>query len=178
MDVPISFASLRKLTVQIPWDTPRGEAGLPLQTFFDGRASAIVNIGTRNTAPGIYSADDSGTGQAKVVNADGTLNGPDNPAQRGSVILVYATGLGEVQPEVGTGMPAPLNQTSSAVFGVEATIDGVEAPVSFAGLAPGLIGVNQLNIVVPESVIPQSRAPLRVETDFRDSQDRIWIAVR
>lgn len=179
---PLLFVSQNKITFQVPWEVPPQLTNVSLQVFFEDRSSEMVTIGIRNTAPGIFALDGTGRRQAKVVNEDGTLNDPENPAPAGSVIVVYATGLGEVQPSVPTGMPAPTNQISSAVFPVTATINGVDAPVHFAGLAPGLVGVNQINIEIPVLAVPfpagtLPRALLKIENDWIGSQDAIWISI-
>ena len=176
-DVPLFFVSLYKLTFQVSWEVPRGEF-LPVQTFFEGEASSVVQIGTHNTTPGAFSLFANGRGQAKAINQDGTLNGPDNPAARGSVIIVYAAGLGEVEPPVETGVPAPLDHLSTVVFPATATIGNEEADVLYAGLAPGLTSIYQLNIQVPESILPRERSPLVIENDHKPSQPLMWIPVQ
>ncbi len=174
-DAPLFLASLRKVTLQVPWDVPPGEF-VPVQTFFGGQQSNVLMIPVHNTTPGVYTLDRSGRGHAKVINQDGTVNSPANPAAPGSVIVVYATGLGEVAPSVETGKPAPVDELSSAVFPVTAAIGNAEAQVLFAGLAPGL-NVYQLNILVPESARAQDSARLVIGSDGKASRIRVWVAI-
>jgi uncharacterized protein (TIGR03437 family) len=68
----------------------------------------------------------------------------------GEVILVYATALGQVAPPVDAGTAAPLSPLSRTVAPVTAQIGGVNAPVQFAGLAPGFAGLYQVNVLVPQ----------------------------
>jgi len=65
------------------------------------------------------------------------------------VVVIYCTGLGEVTPAVVTGSPAPAAPPAQTVNQVKVTIGGLPAGVQFAGLTPGLVGVYQVNVVVP-----------------------------
>lgn len=116
-----------------------------------------VNLGGQNvgetifvmqsTAPGIFLLN--GT-QAAALNQDGTVNGPTQPALAGSVIQVYATGLGAVDNPVVEGAAAPASPLSQTIATVQASIGGQAAQVQFAGLAPGFAGLYQVNVVVPQ----------------------------
>ena len=50
------------------------------------------------SSPGIFTLNSSGSGQAAVVNENGTVNGPENPAPRGTVVSIYGTGEGQTTP--------------------------------------------------------------------------------
>jgi len=65
------------------------------------------NMVTAAVSPGLFTLNQSGTGQAAVVNQDGTINGPNNPAPAGSTIVLYGTGQGQVSPAVADGTAAP-----------------------------------------------------------------------
>jgi adhesin/invasin len=93
-----------------------------------------------------------GGNQAAVLNSDFSVNGRFNPAQAGTVILAYLTGSGPVSPPVKDGVPASDKVLSFAQASTSATIGGQPATVSFAGLAPGYIGLVQMNIVVPTTL--------------------------
>jgi uncharacterized protein (TIGR03437 family) len=105
--------------------------------------------------PGVFTYEAGGGGQAKATNQDGSPNGDgsilgtDKPAAPGSVISVYATGLGAVNPSVAAGAVSPSSPLSPTVSPVTAYIAGRAATVTFAGLAPGTIGVYQVNLIVP-----------------------------
>lgn len=88
-------------------------------------------------------------GRAAAINQDGTLNSPDNPAQAGSIISVYFTGQGLVDRPVNSGAAAPGDQVSNTVAPTSATIGGVPASVMFSGLAPGFVGLGQVNLLIP-----------------------------
>jgi uncharacterized protein (TIGR03437 family) len=84
-----------------------------------------------------------------------------DPAERGEVVIVYATGLGAVEPPLPSGQAAPLSPLSRTTEEPEVTIGGRPAPVLFSGLAPGLVGVYQLNVRIPEDA-PSGEAELLV----------------
>jgi len=86
-------------------------------------------------APGIFTVS-GGTGQAAANNPDGSLNSASNPAARGSVVSLYATGQGS-----GTGT-------------VTLTIAGYTAPLLYAGTAPGFPGLMQINAQIPSGFLP------------------------
>jgi uncharacterized protein (TIGR03437 family) len=79
---------------------------------------------------------------------------PESPARPGEVIHVYATGLGPVDCTISTGAPAPLDRLCRPTTPIEwdywwTETDSVPAEVLFAGLAPGLVGLYQIEARVP-----------------------------
>lgn len=90
-----------------------------------------------------------GPNQALVENPDGTINGNDPPASPGSTITVYLTGQGRLDLPIPTGAPAPEHTLVSALATTSATIGNQNAEILFAGMAPGMIGVFQVNLRVP-----------------------------
>jgi uncharacterized protein (TIGR03437 family) len=79
-----------------------------------GSVSNPVSVLISSAWPGLYSADGSGSGQAYILNSDGSPNSTSNPAAAGSTVTIFATGLGNV-----------------AQTGVSAYIDDLAAPVNF-----------------------------------------------
>jgi uncharacterized protein (TIGR03437 family) len=113
-------------------------------------------------SPGIYRLQAGVSSQAAAVNQDGTLNGPSNPAARGSVVSVWGTGFGLIDPSCATGglnPPGPVNLAAGlSVFLADGSPPGVPvayAPARYAGSAPALpCGVEQINLLVPTYVPP------------------------
>ena len=147
-----------------------------------GSSAAVPQIAS-TANPGVFTYEAGGGGQAKAINQDGSPNGDgsilgsDKPAPPGSVIQVYATGLGAVTPAVAAGTPTPSSPLSTTVSPVTATIAGRAATVTFAGLAPGMVGVYQVNIIVPPSA-PSGTARLMLYVDGIGSQTGVTIQVR
>jgi len=103
--------------------------------------------------PGIFTFDSSGFGQAAALNEDGSYNTPSNPARPGSIVVLFATGAGKLDPvpEDGTVIRGRLPQTLPA----SAYVGSCQAEVLYSGSAPELIaGAIQVNIRVPDQAPP------------------------
>ncbi|MBI4442188.1 MAG: hypothetical protein HY649_02295 [Acidobacteria bacterium] len=97
--------------------------------------------------PGIFTV--GGRQVAIQHGSDFRLVTSTDPAIRGEPVVIYATGLGPVDPDPGPGNPAAASPLSLTRYLVLATVGGKPAPVLFSGLAPGFVGLNQVNIQVP-----------------------------
>src|SRR5204863_1753038 len=85
---------------------------------------------------------------------------PQAPAKVGDVLVVYASGLGPVNPQIPTGAAASTTTLSTVTGQVQVTIGDKTAPVAFAGLAPGFVGLYQINVAVPNGVAAGSAVPV------------------
>jgi uncharacterized protein (TIGR03437 family) len=153
---PLLYVNSNQVNFQIPWATATGSASISLSV--NGVGSNAVNVPVLAAAPGLFSFS---SGRAIVQNQDLTLNSPSHPAKVGSTITAYLTGSGAVSPAVTDGAPAPSSPLSKVTASSSAAIGSVSAQVSFAGLAPGFVGLLQVNIVVPAS-LAQGDYPLAV----------------
>ena len=97
-------------------------------------------------APGLFQF---GNNRAIVQNPDGNLNDSNHPANNGDFVIAYLTGQGRVDNFVPTGQVAPTSPLSRPLQSLDATVGGQPAEVFFGGLTPGLIGVLQVNLRVP-----------------------------
>ncbi len=159
---PVLYENSGQINFQIPWETKPGTATLTVST--NGFASSQVNITVLAAAPGIFF---SGS-HAIVQNSDFSLNGSGNPAKAGATIIAYLTGAGAVSNQPADGAAAGSSPLSEVTSTVTATIGGQPATVSFAGLAPGFVGLWQLNIVVPSGLSSGSQ-PLVVTVGGQSS---------
>jgi len=131
-------------------------------------------------SPAIFFTIPAGTLRpALVYNSDGSVNSPSNPAARGSKITIYATGQGFVPGAPPDGTPAPSNPPLSTPFTPRVNINGLftdqytptpslDPPdrtkfVLFSGLAPGLVGIWQIDVQIPGAVSPGNQIPLFIE---------------
>ncbi len=135
----ILFSSAFQLNLAVPLDIPAGSYTLRLQSPF-GAAEAPIEL--REVAPAIFRLGES---QMAVVNVGGALNSPAQPAARGSALVLYGTGFGAVVAQ---------GNLTRTVRPVAATIGGLEVPVGYSGLAPGYIGLYQLNLTLPVDMPP------------------------
>jgi uncharacterized protein (TIGR03437 family) len=86
------------------------------------------------------------------------------PAHAGDYLEIYATGLGAVTNTPQTGAVALVTPLSYLIGNATVTIGGVAAPVIFAGLAPGYVGLYQVNVQVPEGVAAGDAVPVILST--------------
>ena len=115
-------------------------------------------------SPGVFTVNGSGSGQGAILNQDSSVNSPSNPAAPGSVVSVYMTGTGALNPSLADGSLGPSTPPfPTPAAGVSATIGGVDATVLFAGQAPGLVaGATQVNIQIPPSAPVGAAVPIYV----------------
>jgi uncharacterized protein (TIGR03437 family) len=144
---PVLYVTPTQVNFQVPWETVLGPATVTVAV--NGGASNVVTVNVLGAAPGLFSTS---SGQAIVQNLDYTLNSPANPAKVGSTIIAYLSGSGSVSPAVADGAIAPLGTVVYANAASSATIGSSTAQVAFAGLAPGFVGLVQVNIVVPSGL--------------------------
>ena len=103
-------------------------------------------------APGVYTNPSGGIGYAAVVDTNSAqIVTPSTPAQPGDTIEVFATGLGAAFPRCLTAPPRPISPLSPTVGTIQADVDGTTATVGFAGLAPTLAGLYQINVTIPST---------------------------
>ena len=141
---PVFFVSPSQINFQVPWDTAIGTASVTVSVA--GGVSNTVSVPVVAVGPGLFV---SGTSAIAQNAADYSLNGPSHPAAPGSTIIAYLTGSGPVSSAATDGVAAPLTSLVYATASHSATIGSAAATVSFAGLAPGWVGLVQANVVVP-----------------------------
>ena len=129
-------------------------------------------------APAVFTLAGSGVGPGVILNQDLTVNSPANPADRGSVVVLYATGAGSMSPvpvdgQV-TGDPPPVPNSPVSV-----QIGGADAQIRYAGAAPALVaGVLQVNCVVPENIDLGNSVPVVLMVGTTPSPAGAVLAVR
>jgi uncharacterized protein (TIGR03437 family) len=101
----------------------------------------------------MFTLDESGNGEVVAVNQDGTINGTANPAARGSVVLLFATGEGTVDPAVPDGAITAGRIVPGPVLPVTLSIGNQPAKVISAASSPGTVaGVMQIEAIVPSGI--------------------------
>jgi len=129
---PLLFAGPQQINFQMPF----GVLGAAQVAITNGRATDTLEVEVRRAAPAIFTRDTSGTGLGAI-------------RQSGQTLEIYSTGLGEVDPPAAAGAAAPRSPLARAVANLTATIDGLPAQVTFAGLTPDFAGLYQVNAVIP-----------------------------
>jgi len=147
---PIKDVSPTKISALIPYATPKPIA--KIQVINNGVESNAVTTYVNTTAPGVFTIPPAGVGFAHAVHADSSPVTSQNPAKPGETITVYMTGLGDVDPPVPDGVAGSASPRSKAIAATAAYLDGDEIDVLYAGLAPVLIGLYQMDVKIPAVV--------------------------
>lgn len=173
--VPLLYVSPSQINFQIPWELAgQAQPTLVVTTAVGSSTTAPVNIST--AAPAIFTINASGNGQGAAINVQGQTAATGTPIARGQYIEIYCLGLGAVSNRPSTGAAA-VGASSPTLVTPTVTIGGAQVPASFAGLAPGFVGVYQVNALVPLGITPGSAVPLSVTLNGAASQT-VTIAVQ
>jgi uncharacterized protein (TIGR03437 family) len=147
---PLYYVTPTQISAIVPYGLTGSIANV--QVINNNVASNAVTAYLNATAPGVLTQSQNGLGYGDVVHQNGTLVNAKNPAQIGETVSVFLTGLGAVNPAVGDGSAGPTNPLSNATNTITAYIGGVQATVAYAGLAPQLGGLYQINLTVPSGL--------------------------
>jgi len=177
---PLFFVSANatgafQINYQLPYEALPGEA--LVEVMDDSTPVASEFLVVSEAGPGIFTRSSDGRGQAIVLNQDFSLNGDSGryqdakPEGRGRVIVVFANGQGGQLVDAATLGLASMASGDIArglyltALNPTVTIGGVPARVEFSGLAPGFVGLWQLNIVIPEDAPVGDAVPLVITMD-------------
>ncbi len=154
---PVYYVSYGQVNFQVPYETLAGEAVVRVER--EGQRGNGVSVGIAAFAPRLLRLGIGDYGI--VVNQDGTFpipvtaGIPSRAARAGDALTIYALGLGATTPAVrsGEGSPVdPLAQVAPApkvFFGAGPLSGGTTADPFFVGLTPFLVGLYQINVIVP-----------------------------
>jgi uncharacterized protein (TIGR03437 family) len=189
LQAPIYYIGPTQVNFQVPSNAPLGAVRLAVRTADTGELVAGGSFLVSSVGPGIFTANAQGTGQAAVLNQDFTINSTSNPAPAGSIVSIYATGQGQVSPAVIDGTAAgssPLSNTIAVPTTSGTTCLNSQpsmcvalgsgfGDVKYSGLAPGYIGLWQINVLIPQGAT--GALPVRVVINGTPS-NTVTIAVR
>lgn len=152
---PLFFAAPDQINFQVPWEL----TGFPQASFsvtVNGATGTPQTVNLAAYNPGIFMAG----GAQGVILAGNVLADANNPVPRGGTLVIYCTGLGTVSNTPATGTAALSSPLSLTLATASVQIGNVPATVTFSGLAPGLVGVYQVNAVVPPDAPKGPSVPL------------------
>jgi len=158
---PLFFAAGTQVNVQIPWELA-GQSQATLTATAWGVTGAAQTVKLGPFSPGIFSMNGQGSGQGAIQDTSYRLVDSSNPAAAGSLVVIYCTGLGAVTNQPPTGSPAPMSPFAETTTNPTVVIGGALAGVRFSGLAPGLVGVYQVNAVVPYGSATGDSVPVTI----------------
>ncbi len=133
-----------------------------IQVNNNGTKSNVVTTPVHQTTPGVFTSNPiGGPGYAAMLDFPPSggyyIVGADNPVHPGDNIALFLTGLGNPFPPNGDGQLGGTNCVSGECLSNSVAIDigGTDVgTLAFAGLAPGLAGLYQVNFQVPATVTP------------------------
>jgi uncharacterized protein (TIGR03437 family) len=162
---PLFFASSGQINAQLPFEllvNSRLPAIVQVRPGGTGPEAATVPEAVTIAAaqPGIFTTNQQGNGQGAILDEQGQLADAAAAVSAGKIVQVFCTGLGVTDPVVASGEPAPSQPLALAAAAVTATVGGRPAAVHFAGLAPGFVGLYQVNVQIPDGVLPGPAVPL------------------
>jgi uncharacterized protein (TIGR03437 family) len=138
LPAPLYYVSPNQINAQIPVETALGDAVAVVRSGHN--ISAMMKLAIKEAAPGIFTP---------LLNQDGTVNAADRAAAPGSTLYVFVTGLAPTNSPVAAGVNAPSDAPSQPNAAITATIGTQTASILSTGLAPGLVGVYEVNLRVP-----------------------------
>ena len=160
---PLLLVSDRQVNFLVPLDAPEGEAELIVKTPLG--SSDPVKLRLVRTAPGLFADPSSGLAAA-LIAVEGQQRRwylAERAAAAGEYLEIYATGLGAVEEPGGA-----LRRTRLVP---DVFIAGHKIrEVLYSGLAPGYLGLYQINLKLPQG-LPAGRQALRIEIGGASSNE-------
>ncbi len=170
---PLFFVSSTQINLQAPFSLSGETATIVVNN--NNNLSNEVSVPVAASSPGIFSTNSNGIGPAIITHADFSLVTSEDPALPGETVIVFLTGLGEVNPPIADGAQGPSAEPFSRVTDPNLQVEfGREVgSIQFAGAAPCCVGLYQINVGVPTTVIVGPTVPVAIQTSngFSDLVD-------
>ena len=180
----VAYISANQVNAQVPLNVAAGTQQLIVTSKFGGSAAYNLTVGP---APGLYAPAILKIGGIQYAGAlfansstwvlpAGAVSGfTSKPAVPGDIITLYGVGFGMVTPFVPAGQSAPggltaLNAPVEVLFGT------TPATLQYQGLAPGLVGLYQFNVLVPQ-VAASNAVPLTFSQGGVTLPQKLYTAV-
>jgi uncharacterized protein (TIGR03437 family) len=149
---PLLYVSPGQINCQAPYETP---VGTPVQVVVvaNGVSSLPVMVTFTSYAPTVFLYPRTASSTDPVItHADNSLVTPTSPAQPGQVLTIWATGAGKINNQPLDGAGAPTSPLATTVDTPTVTVGGIAGTVQFSGLAPGFVGLLQINVQLPATL--------------------------
>ncbi|MCW5982621.1 MAG: hypothetical protein KIT09_31325 [Bryobacteraceae bacterium] len=186
ISAPIFYVSPGQINIQVPSNIPLGSDWVVTVSTPAGSSDPFP-VEFLGPNFGVFSLDGSGCGRGAVLNISQngsmSLNSPANPASPGEYLAIFGTGMGAAR-NAPDGVPSPSDSPAVIITGdfynYYAEFKPYDSPApynaplepfpvqpvhnraAFAGRAPGLIGVDQLNVQIPDNAPEGCTVPVTV----------------
>ncbi len=179
--LPLVFVSENQVNVLVPYETPLN-APLPLVVQRANAISVPVQVAVFDAQPAILATAGNGQGQGHIYRALSSgaqvLADKNSPAAAGDVLVMYTVGLGATSPAVPSGSASPSSPLAQVPVPVTVTIGGQTSTPIFAGLAPGFVGLYQVNVQMPAGVASGPAVPVSLSVGAKSSPPGITMAAQ
>ena len=152
---PIYYISNGQINFEVPFEVSPGPT--TIRVVRNGQQGNLIAATIVDSAPRFLLLNGGPYAVLNTPDSPPVVTGiPTHPAKGGDVVIVYAFGLGQTKPAVNTGAGAPGSPNLANVSNVQVCL-GTSTPFGkadcfkpdFAGLAPGFVGLYQLNVKIP-----------------------------
>jgi uncharacterized protein (TIGR03437 family) len=177
--LPVIYSDETSATYQAVATIPAGGSYLLYYSWQGLQLVYPAPVAIVAATPALFTTGEGENRLAAAENEDGSRHGAGNPAEPGSVIRLYATGLGAMTSNLATG--EYCGQTPQAVTNpVTVTVGGEETEVEFAGCVPGVIaGVYQIQVRLPQEIAPGlHEVGVKVGSAEAPAEPRVHVVVR
>ncbi len=161
--IPLLYASPSQINAQLPFDVT-GNGSLVVST--SGGISSPFDFNVFSAAPTIFMSGFAGplTGLPNIYRANDNYSQVtlSNPIRPNDTLTILATGLGLTSNQPASGDAAPSSPPAIVTYAPVVTLEGLLLDVLFAGLAPGEVGVYQINATVPAAMPGGLQVPLTI----------------
>ncbi|HEY4086601.1 MAG TPA: SBBP repeat-containing protein [Bryobacteraceae bacterium] len=158
---PLLWVQDAQINAVAPWSLTPGQ-NTRVCVLTGATTTNCLTEAVAQTSPGVFTVDGI---HAAALNQDGTVNSAANPAKAGSIVTVFATGLGPITPAQNDGtlvnIPLPSNTLDAQVIltgfptGIGGSTTYESLKVTYAGPAPYLVaGASQINFQVNFRISP------------------------
>ena len=147
--LPLIYVSPTQINFLLPYDLEAPAIEISVER--DNLSGPKVKIRLSDTAPAVFRMDAQ---TVVAAHLDGTVVTHESPARGGEVVVLFATGLGRTKPAQLSGR---LAASAAALLWSDrftVRLDGAAVPparVLYAGVAPGFIGLYQINLLLPDN---------------------------
>jgi uncharacterized protein (TIGR03437 family) len=164
IQAPLVYSSKNQVSAVVPYEV---SATTAVRVEYQGRRSNVVRLAVAPAAPGLFAFAGA---QAAVVNQDGSFNSTTNPARRGEIVTLFATGGGYTTPRSVTGKLPKAEAWPVPEGAVSVSFGGIPGEVVFSGSKTGVL---QINVRVPAAAPAGEAVPVVLHIgSFQSSGER------
>ncbi len=177
---PLIYSVSGQVSAVVPYNVA-GKSQVQLILEYNNVQSAPVTVPVAPAAPGLFTVS-GGAGQVVALQESGCCNSSTNPARRGEVLVLYATGEGQTNPPGRDGSLAEyatLAEFPRPLLPVSVLIGGQPAEILYAGAAPGFVaGLMQINLRIPATAPTGDAIPITLRVGEATSRSGVTLSLR